>query len=564
MDTADLAMEDDVTRKTIRLAAGADRQAALRTTGLAVMVAAVTVLATAVSVGVAAAAKARPVPGTVVRTDAGLVRGVADRNVLRFLGVPYAAPPVGALRWRAPRPVPPWRGVRPARRSGPPCTQVPSVPGQSENCLFLNVTVPELPGPKPVMVWLHGGGFTSGAGSDYNPARMAAQGDVIVVTVDFRLGMFGYFGLPGLPGSGTFGLQDQQAALRWVRANITAFGGDPHDVTLFGESGGAVATCAQLTSPAAAGLFQRAIMQSGNCQLNWPADAMSMGVPAGSFFQPVSSVDRAGQAAATVLKCRRHRTAAELACLRALPAGTLHGQFGHFGVAATGTPALPLNPATALRQGRFHRVPVLLGQNRDEHRLIAGIFAAEGWWITAKQYPGLIREAFGSRSPAVLRRYPVSRYRDDGALAWSAVFTDRIWACGQVATANALARFVPAYTYEFADEHAQPLGDLPKDFPAGASHGSELMDLFNVTGFQPITSSYYTPAQRRLATAMIAYWTAFAWTGTPDHRGAPAWPSTRPGHAEQPALQLAPGPTGIRPADAATEHQCPFWLPASR
>jgi para-nitrobenzyl esterase len=497
--------------------------------------------------------------GTLVHTRSGVIEGARAGRVLRFLGVPYAQPPVGALRWRPPRPVRPWPGVRPAERSGPPCQQWQGAPLGSENCLYLDVTVPRRPGPKPVLVFLHGGGLTTGSGSDYDPARMAVQGDVIVVTVDFRLGIFGFFGHAGLPGSGTFGLQDQQAALRWVRANIAAFGGEPANVTLSGQSGGAVSTCAQLTSPRSAGLFQRAIMESGDCQLSWPRDAMYPPGPAGSFFQPLAAVDRRGQAAGRALRCDRGSDRADLACLRALPPRALAGQNDRFGVAATGNPVLPLNPATALRRGRFHRVPVMLGQTRDEHRLIAGIMADLSIWITARHYPALIRESFGTHTPAVLRRYPLSRYHHDAEVAWSAVFTDRIWACGQVGTAGDLARFTPVYTYEFADEHAQPLANLPAGFPAGASHGSELMDLFDVAGRQLITSSYYTRAQRRLAHDLITYWTTFARTGRPSSAGLPAWPATRPGYAERPALQLAPGPGGIRPVDAAAEHQCAFW-----
>lgn len=498
--------------------------------------------------------------GTLVHTRSGVIQGTRADRVLRFLGVPYARPPVGPLRWRPPRPVRPWRGVRPARHSGPPCAQ-PDVPHASENCLYLDVTVPQRPGPKPVLVFLHGGGLTTGSGSDYNPARMAVQGDVIVVTVDFRLGIFGFFGHTGLPGSGTFGLQDQQAALRWVRGSIAAFGGEPGNVTLAGQSGGAVSTCAQLTSPRSAGLFQRAIMESGDCRLSWPRDAMYPPGPAGSFFQPAAAVDRRGQTAARALHCDRGSDRADLACLRALPPRALTGrQYDRFGVVATGNPVLPLNPATALRRGRFHRVPVMLGQTRDEHRLIAGIMADLKIWITARHYPAMLRESFGPHTPAVLRRYPLSRYHHNAEIAWSAVLTDRIWACGQVATAGDLARFTPVYTYEFADEHAQPLATLPPGFPAGASHGSELMDLFDVAGRQLITSSYYTPAQRRLARDLITYWTTFARTGRPSSAGLLAWPATRPGQAERPALRLAPGPGGIRLVDAAAEHQCGFWL----
>lgn len=189
---------------------------------------------------------------------------------------------------------------------------------------------------------------------------------------------------------------------------------------------------------------------------------------------------------------------------------------------------------------------MLSGHTSDEHRLVAGIFAAAGPRISAEQYPGLIRRAYGNAAPAVLARYPVSRYGGDGALAWSAVFTDSIWACEQIDSENALSRYVPTYTYEFADEHAQPFADLPADFAAGASRASELPDLFEVAGRKPISSDYYTDEQRRLA-------------GRPVSAGAAAWPGTRPGRAEQPAQRLAPGAGGIAPVDADTEHRCAFW-----
>ncbi|GIH19878.1 carboxylesterase/lipase family protein [Rugosimonospora africana] len=525
------------------------------------LLAVVTIAATTISGSTAAAGADAGASAGVVHTRSGAVRGLAAGGVERFLGLPYAAPPVGALRWRSPQPAPTWSGTRDATRSGPPCAQGAALSEASEDCLYLDVTVPRqapAPAPRPVMVWLHGGGFTQGAGGDYDPTRMASQGGAIVVTVDFRLGIFGFFGHPGLPGSGTFALQDQQAALRWVRDNISAFGGDPHNVTLFGQSGGSVATCAQLTSPPAAGLFQRVIMESGTCALDWPANSAALGDPAGSFFKPVAAIQQAGDSAAAAVDCQRDTDAAELACLRSLPTHALDDQFANFGVAATGTPVLPVDPETALRSGAFHRVPVLSGHTRDEHRLIAGILAAAGWWIAPDEYPALIEQSFGADAPAVLARYPLSRYDNDGALAWSAVFTDRMWSCTQIETENALARYVPTYTYEFADEHAQPFGDLPPDFPAGASHASEVPYLFDVAGRPPITGDGYTDQQRGLAASMIGYWTTFARTGNPSGRGA-AWPATRPAHAEQPARRLAPGPGGVAPVDGYAEHQCAFW-----
>jgi para-nitrobenzyl esterase len=237
-----------------------------------------------------------------------------------------------------------------------------------------------------VLVWLHGGGFTAGAGSDYDPTRMAVQGGVIVVTVDFRLGVYGFFGHPGLPGSGTFGLLDQQAALRWVWANIGAFGGDPG-----GDPRLAIRRLGRHLRPSdlpaggrlvPAGDPAKRIVRDGLAQ-----GRLAIGTPAGSFFKPLSQIEQARAVAADWLGCGHGPAAEELACLRTLPAAALNAQYSHFGVAATGTTPVPLDPDTALRTGRFHRVPIITGHTRDEQRLIAGIQAAISQPITAAQCP---------------------------------------------------------------------------------------------------------------------------------------------------------------------------------
>ncbi|GAA5011551.1 carboxylesterase/lipase family protein [Actinopolymorpha pittospori] len=524
-----------------------------------------------------ASASAPPDADNVVRTRAGPVEGVRGEQTTRFLGIPYAAPPVGHLRWRPPQPVRPWLGVRPAKKSGPPCAQSPGsiTPGtDSEDCLYVDVTVPRDTTnttetadtadtargrrPLPVMVWLHGGGLSSGAGSGYDPTRMVSQGDVIVVTVDFRLGIFRFFGHPGLPGSGTFGLADQQAALRFVRTNIAAFGGDPHNVTLFGQSGGAVGACGQLTSPSAAGLFDKVVLMSGSCTLDWPKNGPAIGTAAGSFWTPVGEANAAGARTASELDCARDTDAAELRCLRGLDKDDLLTRNGAFIAAATGTPILPLDPGVAIRAGHFHHVPAISGHTRDEARLIAGSRAFLGQPITAAEYPGLIEEAYGDDAAAVDRHYP--RGDQIPGIAWASIDTDRMFVCTQLETSRALSRRVPTYTYEFADEHAPPLAPVAADFPAGASHAADLLYLFDIPGlpiddhFQPVE---YTPEQRALAATMVGYWTRFAWTSDPNGGGRPVW------HRDEPAgtgeLGLAPGVGGISTVDAAREHQCDFW-----
>jgi para-nitrobenzyl esterase len=222
----------------------------------------------------------RPDPGedpTVVRTDDGPVRGLLAGDHRTFEGTPYAAPPVGPLRWASPRRPTPWTAPLPATRPGSPCAQTGGFPGDppsdTEDCLYLNVTTPaRTDGRKlPVMVWIHGDGFYQSFGGIYGAELLATKGDVVVVTFNYRLGAFGFLAHPALD-SGNFGLEDQQAALRWVRRNAAAFGGDPGNVTIFGESAGGASACTHLAAPASAGLFHRTIAWSGPCTLTtrWP------------------------------------------------------------------------------------------------------------------------------------------------------------------------------------------------------------------------------------------------------------------------------------------------------
>jgi para-nitrobenzyl esterase len=339
-----------------------------------------------------------------VHTRSGALHGVRDGDVLRFRDVPYARPPQGALRWAPPEPVRPWPGVRPATRPGPPCPQTGEPPQGStdEDCLHLDVTVPATRhrGPRPVMVWLHGGGFSTGTGTEYDPRRLAVRGDVVVVTVDFRLGVLGNLAVPGMTDGGSYGLQDQRAALRWIRRNAAAFGGDGGNVTLFGQSGGAVAVCGQLASPAARGLFDRAILQSGSCGTTLAANAAGPDTPAfGAFWRPLADARRTGTQVAARLGCPAR--AGMLACLRRVPVARLLPETGAVTAAAFGSATLPEDPRRALRDGTAARIPVLSGHTADEQRMVAGVFALLGRPITAGQYPGLLTAGFGANATKV-------------------------------------------------------------------------------------------------------------------------------------------------------------------
>ncbi|MFE5191520.1 carboxylesterase/lipase family protein [Streptomyces sp. NPDC056628] len=484
-----------------------------------------------------------PAP-TTVRTRHGLLRGAGHDGYRTFEGIPYAAPPVGRLRWAPPRPAAPWSGVRDATRPASACPQPPGeVPGGStdEDCLHLNVTTPDGAGParpRPVVVWLHGGGLTTGAGSTYDARHMAIRGDVVVVTVNYRLGVLGFLAHRGLPGSGTFGLADQQTALRWVRAEIGAFGGDARNVTLAGESAGGYSVCAQLASPAAAGLFDRAIIQSGPCT----------GSPERPFAPssvPLSTARAAGADLAAKAGCGSARD--QSACLRRKDVSRLLGAEEADQHPAYGTPLLPEDPAAAVAAGRFHRVPVLIGHTRDEGNGWAAAIVQAGHPVTAETWPDIVAAFFPApeQARAIVRAYPVRH--DDGGPVFGAVVGDANFACPTARTGDLLAAHVPVWRYEFADEHAPPLTPGPTPFPVGASHATELAYLFDLGG----RPREMTAAQHRLADTMIDYWTAFARGADPNGATTPHWP-------RRGVLSLAPD--HVMPTTTVeTRHHCAFW-----
>jgi para-nitrobenzyl esterase len=496
------------------------------------------------------------VPGPEVALDSGMIRGVDDGDVLRYRGIRYARPPVGQLRWLPPQPMSRWRGVVPATASGPACPQDngnPKERSDAEDCLTVDVTVPkEGAKRKPVMVWLHGGGFVAGRGADYDPRRLAAQGDVVVVTVEFRLGVLGYLALPGMAGGGTFGLQDQQAALRWVQRNAAAFGGDAGNVTLFGESGGGIATCGHLTAPGSRGLFAKAIIQSGSCG----TVLLPMGgAPRLPFWRSMKESRAATRTAATRLGCPAGRdTAQTLACLRGKPVKELLSQTGLFQAAAYGGRALPASPERALRAGDFARVPVLSGHTSKEALLFAATLGLAGSPITDENLPALVREGFGSRADDIARRYSREDYAT-ASEAWAAPYTDAVFACPHAEDRDALARRVPVYAYVFGDDTVPPFIPSLPGFPAGAGHASELLYLFDVKD-KPISLDGkrvpLTALQQSVARDMVAAWTSFARSGTPSVSGKP-WPRWAPKAGSGRVARLVterPGSTATTPAPA--------------
>ncbi|MFB9909474.1 carboxylesterase/lipase family protein [Allokutzneria oryzae] len=493
-----------------------------------------------------------------VRTSNGALRGTVTAEHRAFSGIPYAAAPVGPLRWRPPQPAQPWPGTRDATKPGSPCPQEATAYADStsstEDCLFLNVTAPRsaTPGsPRPTMVWIHGDGVV-GAGSYFDARQLASTGDVVVVTVNYRLGIFGGFAHPGLADSGSYGLQDQQAALRWVRDNIRRFGGDPANVTLFGESYGGLAVTAHLTAPGSEGLFQRAIVQSGPGMMDLPAGTMTPGLPAIEWYgwRSIGEARDDGARLAGEFGCTD--AARVLDCLRAVPVATLVTQTKLFQPFAYGSSVLPELPVKVLREGRAHPVPVITGTTRDEHSTFVGLFHdMVGRPVTAQRYPELVAEAFGGQADKILARYPLSDYASP-SLAWSAVLTDRMWAKGTFEQARLFAGKAPTFVYEFADRNAPMYLPLPRSFPPGAFHAADVPYLFRDADFD----RRITPEQRTLSSDMMRYWANFARSADPNGTRLPSWPSFAPGDFVQ---SLAPGENGIRPVDYAAEHKLAFW-----
>ena len=498
------------------------------------------------------AVSAAPPGSPTVATDKGPIRGLAINGMAVFRGIPYAAPPVGDLRWRPPQEPERWNGVLDATRFANHCPQAASpygIASLTEDCLYLNVFTPPktnegLPHLLPVMVWIHGGGLFLGESDGYDPSRLVDEG-VVVVTINYRLGALGVLAHPALTaessyhGSGNYGLMDQQAALRWVQRNIRAFGGDPDNITIFGESAGGYSVHAQLASPQAAGLFQKAIVESGAYSLTQSS---------------LAAAEAQGIAFATAAGC------ADVACLRALsvaailqagPRSTVFANIDGF--------VLTQSMQAALTNGQFNQVPTMVGSNHDEWRLfIAQTEKATGTPLTAAGYPGAIA-ALGIPAalvPFVVGAYPLVAYGSPSE-ALGAVGTDVVFACNAAKSARLLSQFVPTFQYEFADAQAAMLYFAPPiSFPTGAYHASEIGYLFDLSQ-TPVPFPGFTPAQQQLSDTMVSYWTKFAKTGDPNGAGVPAWPQYGPSRPFQ--SLTPPTPTTGTGASFLGDHKCSFW-----
>lgn len=497
-------------------------------------------------------ANVAPAPGVVI-TDSGAIRGKESEGTWAYLGIPYAKPPVGTLRWALPAAPGCWDGIRDAMELGPACPQLDedgAVVGD-EDCLTINVWAPKDPPPVllPVLVFLHGGGNVQGASSqkaeDGTPidddAKLAASRGVVVVTLHYRLGAMGFLAHPLLTNengeagtSGSYGLYDQLFALEWVQRNAERFGGDPNRVLLFGESAGGLDTCLLVTSPLAKGLFSAALVESGGCVARPLAEGESLGV--------TFATEAGCGGAADPVACLRGLSAQ--AVIEAHPvvpdvAGKLDPTFQPTidGLILTG------NPMDVLESGMHNHVPFVVGANSDETSRVIPPMSEAGYEQAVKT---LFGEGLGE---AVLAAYPVADY-DSPRAAMVALTSDAKFICParRIARAVAGAQAEPVYRYHFthALENAGPAAKA-----LGAWHGLELAFVFGHIGLQNYVPS---SGEQALSAAMAGYWSRFAASGDPNEDGAPVWPSYDP--ETDTYLELD---TTITAAQGVRTAQCDFW-----
>jgi len=507
-------------------------------------------------------------PGTLVTIDSGPVCGLTANGVTSYLGVPFAAPPVGARRWQAPAPASPWTATLQATAAGPNCPQPPYPPGappsaaMNEDCLTLNIHVPMNAGPAlPVMVEIHGGGFV--IGTPPNGAHVAEAGRVIMVAIHYRLGILGFL-VDRFLGerSGDYGLQDQQAALRWVQRNIARFGGDPNNVTLFGQSAGGSSVCAAAVSPTAQGLFQKGISESGIYNYNvdriWAARTDCK-----SELLSEAQAQQLGDAFATKVGCGSAKDVA--ACLRALPAQTLVDNGGQVGTPNAGgaigptinAAILPLSPAKAFRSGQMlNKIALMFGVTRDEFN--GGLYTL----FTAKtpdEYRELLQQQFGAQTSKVMELYPLSRFPNSSPfIAQRTVMADAFSVCPALTTHLQLSKHFSVFAFENDNATApQTAAARQLGLPLGSFHNGENPFLFPPAGLA------LDPNQAAFGDQVVSQWAGFARTGDPTVDGAPSWPLYNKGRLVM-SLVPAGNSTLIPSATLNMQHNCDFWNNVNR
>ncbi len=508
-----------------------------------------------------------------VKTEKGPVEGFLKNGVAEYLGIPYAAPPVGNLRWMPPEPHAPWTYVLQAKTFQNICLQVTTLgpfagpANTNEDCLYLNVYSPDVhaaPSEKlPVIVWIHGGGNLDGGSNDYDGSKLASQGHTVVVTINYRLGLLGFLSHPALDTEGhlfsNYGILDQQAALRWVQENIGGFGGDKSNITLGGQSAGSVDTESNVISPLAKGLFQRAIFQS-------------------VLLEPtlLATAEGNGTAFAVAAGCGSGSDPATAACLRSLTAEQI---FSLSGTASTAAPyttqitvdgqILPYKFVPAIENGLFNHMPIMSGTTEDEQNFSLGITE---YFSGPPRVPASVTDynnrinAFNTNTsypPGTAAEaasiYPLSNYATP-QLALDAIGTDST-TCAQRHTNQLLSSQVPVYVYEFDDETAPSYFPVMPGFQPLAYHTSDIQYLFPLWHGGPEGIEHpLNSKQEILSDELVTAWTNFAWTGNPNGQGNSPWPlfkdkSNKPGILSE----NIPSLSTYTDAQFSAKHKCLFW-----
>ena len=489
-----------------------------------------------------------------VKTASGLVQGKEgqDTKTCSWKGIPYAAPPVGELRFRAPQPAPAWSGVREAYGYGPQCMQVlargEARKNMSEDCLYLNVWRPQESGVFPVMVWIHGGGYIMGSGGkgatgfSFDGSRLAEFGDVIVVTINYRLHAFGFLADPALRdedpnhSTGNYGSLDQAAAIRWVHDNIAQFAGDPEKVTIFGESAGGWSICTMLATPLNQGMFQRAILESGGCT---KSEDLEKG------YERAKAIAKRVGCAPSDLSCLRHAPAEKfLGSLADLYREGMAYAPHHDGYLLSGT------PLSMIRQGHYNAVPFLAGSNRNEVDAVL-FFRPQLWRALPFQYQRRAQRNLAlsdDETHQLAELYPLNQFGNKPRKAFGRIYTDAGLACPTfLGLASAAERQPDTFLYRFDYDETKYGKHI------GALHSLEVDLVFNTVEGNKL----YTPnpaSARELSRIMQGYWTNFAKTGDPNGPGLPFWPKFDPEKQLRQVLD-----TEIKTEPAEMQERCSFW-----
>ena len=488
----------------------------------------------------------------IVKISDGQLKGYAADGVATFFGIPYAAAPVGDLRWRPPAPPAPWASVRDAGAFGPACVQtnalgVFAAPSASEDCLYLNVFTPAGGRAKlrPVMFWIHGGSLIDGRANDYDMRKLVKDGDVVGVSINYRLNIFGFLSHPALDKEGhpfgQYGTLDQQAALKWVRANIKAFGGDPDNVTIFGESAGGTAVTFNLVSPGAKGLFHKIILQSG----------VSSAVQA-----PFDVAEKNGADFAAAIGCADQNPT----CMRSASVQDIIAKAPRFldvAIRPIDGAVLPDQMQTLMAQGKFHKVPILIGNNADEWTWFTALTElATKKPMTAKDYTDALTAAFGADKAAqVEAQFPLSGASSPSEV-FSTAYTARGFYCpSRRVMRSAFTNGAPVYAYEFNDRTA-PQYFPPVSYPYGAAHTLDLQYVFPGYHGAQGAKQPLNPGQKKLSDVMVKYWTNFAKTGNPNGKGIPNWPAWTQTEQQTQILDVGKITLG---AEFAAGRKCDFW-----